>query len=106
MLSATDDPVLPCRRYIKSILISAGEQMPKERYIRASDIGTHAFCARALHLKDVGAPTTLVSEQQLGTAYHEAHGAAVQSSARTRKLSTWMIVAAVILLAAALLLAR
>jgi hypothetical protein len=43
--------------------------MPKERYIRGSDIGTHTFCARALHLKDVGAPTTLAGEQEAGTAY-------------------------------------
>ena len=79
--------------------------MPKERYIRASDIGTHAFCARALHLKDQGALTTLVREQEAGTAYHEAHGVRIQSAARTRRLSTWLILAAVVLLGLALLLA-
>jgi hypothetical protein len=78
--------------------------MVKERYIRASDIGTHAFCARALHLKDAGAPTTLVREQEAGTVYHEAHGARVQSAVRSHRLSTWLILAAVILLGLALLL--
>lgn len=80
--------------------------MPKDRYIRASEIGTYAFCARALHLKDIGAPTTLVQAQAEGTAYHEAHGARVQSAASTRKFSTVLIVAALALLALAFLLSR
>ncbi len=80
--------------------------MPQERYIRASDIGTHAFCARALHLKDIGAPTSHVHGQEAGTAYHEAHGQRRQRAVRTRKLSTWLIVAALVLLALAVLLAR
>lgn len=79
--------------------------MPKERYVRASEIGTHAFCARALHLKDQGAPTTLVREQEAGTAYHEAHSARVQSAVRSRRRSTWLIVAALVLFGLALLLA-
>ena len=78
--------------------------MPQERYVRASDIGAHAFCARALHLQDQGVPTTLVREQEAGIAYHEACGTAVQSSARIRTLSTWLIIAALILLVAAWLL--
>ncbi len=88
--------------FLRSMLSS----MPQEYYIRASDIGTHAFCARALYLKDVGAPTSLVREQEAGTAYHEAHGARIQSAARTRKFSTWLIVAAAILLVLAIFLAR
>lgn len=84
----------------------APANMPQERYVRASEIGTHEFCARALHLKDVGAPTTLGQAQQQGIAFHEAYGARVQSSTRTRKLSTSLIVAALVLLALAFLLAR
>ena len=80
--------------------------MPSEKYIRASDIGTHAFCARALCLKDRGARSTLVHAQQQGVAYHKAHGARVKASARNRMLSSLLIVAAVILLALAFLLTR
>jgi hypothetical protein len=79
--------------------------MPKERYIRASDIGTHAFCARALHLKETGAPTTLAREQEAGMIFHEAHGDRIHSEVRARKLSSWLIAGAVALLALALILA-
>jgi hypothetical protein len=79
--------------------------MPNERYVRASEIGTHAFCARALHLRDIGAPTTLAREQEAGTIFHEAHGARVQMAVRARKLSTLLIITALALLIVALLLA-
>lgn len=80
--------------------------MAREKYIRASDIGAHAFCARALCLKDRGAPSTLVHAQQQGIAYHKAHGAHVQSSVNTRRLSTLLVVVALILLVLAFLFPR
>jgi hypothetical protein len=79
--------------------------MTSERYIRASEIGAHAFCARALHLRDSGAPTTLARERDAGTAFHDAHGAHVQSALRTRTFSTWLIIASLALLVVAALLA-
>ena len=78
--------------------------MPKERYVRASDIGTHSFYARALHLKDNGVPSAFVREMEAGTAYHEAHGQRTRRAGRTRQLSTALILAALALLVAAWLL--
>ena len=80
--------------------------MPREKYIRASDIGTHEFCPVFLDLKDAGAPTTLVHEQQQGIAFHETHGQRTRRATRAHKLSSLLILAALILLALAFLLSR
>ena len=78
--------------------------MPKERYIRASDIGTHVFCARALHLKDAGAPSSLVREREAGIAFHQRHGERVHRAVQSGRIAMLAAVLGLLLTACAILL--
>jgi hypothetical protein len=77
--------------------------MPHDPYVTASDIGTHAFCARALHLKDAGVPSSLGQSQQAGVDFHDMHGARVRGARRDRVRSIALFLAAAVLLAFAIL---
>ncbi len=79
--------------------------MPKERYVRASEIGSYVFCRRAWHLDQRGVPSTLEPERAAGIAFHQQHGQQVQSANRARSTAPWFAIAAIVLVVLALVLA-
>jgi hypothetical protein len=62
------------------------------RYIRASELGEHAFCRRAWWLHHVRGvePDNAVALAE-GTAAHAVHGRTVRSVARLRRLAFWLV---------------
>jgi hypothetical protein len=62
--------------------------MPKERYVRASEIGSYVFCRRAWHLDQRSVPTTLEPERAAGVVFHQQHGQLVQRSVQLDRLAT------------------
>ena len=82
---------------------------PAGRYTRASELGEHAFCRRAWWLRQVrGAVPDNAAALAAGSMAHEAHGRALRSAARLRRLAVWLVILGLALaaLAAAGALAR
>jgi hypothetical protein len=79
--------------------------MTREKYVTASEIGSYVFCRRAWHLDQRGVSTTLRSECDAGVEFHHQHGIQVHAAGRTRNLSAWFALAAIVLTGLALLLA-
>lgn len=67
------------------------------RYIKASEIGTYLFCARAWRFERQGAPSSRGPERAAGAAHHERLGERVASAERAGGLARWCLVLAVVL---------
>ncbi len=70
------------------------------RPLRASDIGTYLYCARAWWSQQKGVPSTNPAEMAAGTALHQRHGGQVLAAGLTRILAVVLLLVALALLAA------
>ena len=70
------------------------------RPIRASDIGSYLFCARAWRYRQKGVEPSNQAEMTAGTELHRAHGRTVIASGLTRALALILLLAALALLVA------
>jgi len=70
------------------------------RTIRASEIGSYLFCARAWWYRLQGIEPKNQAELTAGTELHRAHGRRVIASGFTRALALILLLAALVLLAA------
>ena len=70
------------------------------RPIRASEVGSYLYCARAWWYGRKGIESTNQAEMTAGTELHRLHGRKVIVSNLTRVLALILLLAALILLAA------
>jgi hypothetical protein len=70
------------------------------RTIRASEIGSYLFCARAWRYRQKGVEPSNQSEMTAGTELHRAHGRTVVASGLTRTLALILLLVALALLVA------
>ena len=70
------------------------------RTIRASEVGSYLFCARALWYRQQGIEPTNQTEMIAGTELHRKHGRQVIASGLTRILAVVLLLVALALLAA------
>jgi CRISPR/Cas system-associated exonuclease Cas4 (RecB family) len=68
--------------------------------IRASEIGTYLYCARAWWYRRQGVESSNQAEMTAGTELHRAHGRTVLASGLTRTLALILLLVALMLLAA------
>lgn len=73
-----------------------------DRVIRASEIGEYVYCKRAWWLRLQGYESTNVREMAAGTSLHERHGRAVITSGCLQTFAYFLLLAALVLIAAAL----
>jgi hypothetical protein len=66
--------------------------------IRASEVGSYLFCARAWWYHQHGVESTNQSELTSGTELHRQHGRTVIASGLTRLLAVILLLAALVLL--------
>ena len=72
------------------------------RTLRASEIGTYLYCARAWWYKIQGISPENSLEMASGAGFHERHGSRVLSSKILRAAGWILLLSAVILIAVAL----
>lgn len=70
------------------------------RIIRASEVGTYLFCARAWWYRLQGVESTNQAEMNAGTDLHRQHGRTVIASGLTRVLAIILLLVALALLVA------
>jgi CRISPR/Cas system-associated exonuclease Cas4 (RecB family) len=70
------------------------------RIIRASEVGTYLFCARAWWYRLHGVESTNQAEINAGTELHRQHGRTVIASGLTRILAIILLLVALALLVA------
>jgi CRISPR/Cas system-associated exonuclease Cas4 (RecB family) len=70
------------------------------RTIRASEVGSYIYCARAWWYHQQGIESTNQAEMTAGTELHRLHGRQVIASSLTRTLALILLLAALVLLAA------
>jgi CRISPR/Cas system-associated exonuclease Cas4 (RecB family) len=70
------------------------------RTIRASEVGSYLFCARAWWYRQQGVVSTKQAEMTAGTELHRQHGRTVISSGLTRTLAVILLLVALALLVA------
>jgi hypothetical protein len=70
------------------------------RPIRASEIGTYIYCARAWAYAQKGIESSNQAELTTGSELHRLHGRQVLASSLTRTLALILLLIALILLAA------
>lgn len=75
------------------------------RTIRASEIGTYLFCARAWWHQRNGTPSLNEAVMQEGTVHHQRHGAQVAKASLVQRAGAVLLLAAVLLIAAGITLA-
>jgi len=68
--------------------------------IRASEVGSYLFCARAWWYHQQGIESTNQAEMTAGTELHRQHGRTVIASGLTRTLAVILLLVALALLAA------
>ncbi len=68
--------------------------------IRASEIGSYLFCARAWWYQQQGVESSNQAELTSGTELHRQHGRRVIASGLTRLLAVILLLAALVLLVA------
>ena len=68
--------------------------------IRASDVGSYLYCARAWWYRQQGIESTNQVEMTAGTELHRAHGRQVIASNLTRTLALILLLTALVLLVA------
>jgi CRISPR/Cas system-associated exonuclease Cas4 (RecB family) len=68
------------------------------RTIRASEVGSYLFCARAWWYHRNGIESTNQAEMTTGTELHRVHGRQVFVSGLTRALALVLLLAALVLL--------
>ena len=68
--------------------------------IRASEVGSYLFCARAWWYRRQGMESTNQAEMTAGTELHRQHGRTVIASGLTRLLAILLLLAALVLLVA------
>jgi CRISPR/Cas system-associated exonuclease Cas4 (RecB family) len=68
--------------------------------IRASEIGSYLFCARAWWYQQKGIQSSNQAELSTGTELHRQHGRAVIVSGLTRLLAVILLLVALVLLVA------
>ncbi len=77
-----------------------------EPVIRASELGEYVYCARSWWLKRVqGVQSRNKAALRSGTAAHDRHGRGVATVQTQRRLATFLLAAALVVLLAAVLLA-
>lgn len=72
------------------------------RTIRASEIGSFLFCARAWWYRRSGKPSQNEALMSEGTAYHARHGRQVSAAGFNRRLAAAVLLFALLLLAVGL----
>ncbi|MGB8215250.1 MAG: hypothetical protein WCE68_17000 [Anaerolineales bacterium] len=70
------------------------------RTIRASEVGSYLFCARAWWYQRQGLESTNQAEMTAGTELHRQHGRTVIASGLTRTLAIILLLVALALLVA------
>ena len=70
------------------------------RIIRASEIGSYLYCARAWWYQQKGTPSSNQAEMTAGTELHRRHGRQVLAAGLTRTLALILLLVALALLAA------
>jgi hypothetical protein len=70
------------------------------RPIRASEVGTYLYCARAWAYAQKGIETTNQADMTSGSELHHLHGRQVLASGLTRTLALILLLIALVLLAA------
>jgi CRISPR/Cas system-associated exonuclease Cas4 (RecB family) len=70
------------------------------RPIRASEVGSYLYCARAWWYHQKGVESTHQAEMTTGTELHRAHGRKVITSSLTQALALVLLLVALVLLAA------
>jgi CRISPR/Cas system-associated exonuclease Cas4 (RecB family) len=68
--------------------------------IRASEVGTYLYCARAWWYVQKGIESTNQAEMTTGTELHRLHGRQVLASSLTRGLAFVLLLVALVLLVA------
>ena len=68
------------------------------RTIRASEIGTYLFCARAWWHRRNGTPSLNETIMQEGTAHHEQHGARIARAGIAQRAGVLVLLLVVILI--------
>jgi CRISPR/Cas system-associated exonuclease Cas4 (RecB family) len=68
--------------------------------LRASEIGSYLFCARAWWYQQKGVPSSNQAELTSGTELHRQHGRKVIASGLARMLAVILLLTALVLLAA------
>lgn len=68
--------------------------------IRASEVGSYLFCARAWWYQQQGVVSTNQAEMTAGTELHRQHGRSVVASGLTRLLAVVLVLVALVLLVA------
>jgi len=68
--------------------------------IRASEVGSYIYCARAWWYHQQGIESTNQAEMTAGTELHRLHGRQVIASSLTRALALILLLAALVLLVA------
>jgi len=69
------------------------------RPIRASEVGSYLYCARAWWYHSQGIPSANQAEMSSGTELHRLHGRRVYVSGLTRFLALFLLLVALVLLA-------
>jgi CRISPR/Cas system-associated exonuclease Cas4 (RecB family) len=70
------------------------------KVVRASEIGSYLFCARAWWYRQQGIEPTNQAEMTAGTELHRQHGRTVIASGLTRTLALILLLVALALLVA------
>jgi hypothetical protein len=71
-------------------------------HINASEVGTYLFCKRAWAFGRQGTPSAREPERARGTLYHEQHAQRVAAGEQTRRQSSAILTAGIVLILLAL----